>query len=323
MQICDYGCEQEATYFNKRKNLWCCSPKAHSCPVVRHRNSERQKDPSHIAARQDRFRSTNGVDHHMQLDSVKAKVQATNLERYGVANPGQSHIVREKMKATNLERYGVEASFASDHVKSKIKASLDEKYGGHHMLNTEIKNKVSSTLEDRYGVTNPGQTEASRIQASKPRSREFKEQVSETWNAKTSEEKERIVQLRKERHGFRTPFEFEENRSSRSISKKETKWLDSLGIGTIIRQHRFDDINKVVDGFDPETNTVYLFHGDFWHGNPELFKSEDVNPRTKTTFGELYEATLQYEALMESQGYKLKKIWESEYDRGLCDKDGS
>ena len=24
-----------------------------------------------------------------------------------------------------------------------------------------------------------------------------------------------------------------------------------------------------VDGFEPKTNTVYEFNGDYWHGNPE------------------------------------------------------
>ena len=323
MQICDYGCGQEATHFNKRKKLWCCSPKAHACPFVRQCNSERQKDPNHISARQARFRLKCGVDHHMQLADVKAKVEETNLERYGAANPGQSQTVRDKIIATNLERYGAASTFGSEAVKAKIKDTLKAKYGGHQMLDPGVKTRVASTLMERYGVTNPGQTDASRLQASKSRTSEHRSRLSNTWNDKSPEEKERIVQLRKERHGFRTPFEFAENRSKRSISKKETKWLDSLGIETIIRQHRFDDINKVVDGFDPTTNTVYLFHGDFWHGNPDFYNPEDINPRTKTTFGALYEATLQYEALMQSQGYQVERIWESEYDRRLRDKDGS
>jgi len=77
-----------------------------------------------------------------------------------------------------------------------------------------------------------------------------------------------------------------------SISKASQEWLDSLGIPNIIgqtREVRFKFGNKTirVDGYDPQTNTVYEFYGDYWHGNPNKFNLNEVNKVNKKTFAEL------------------------------------
>ena len=53
--------------------------------------------------------------------------------------------------------------------------------------------------------------------------------------------------------------------------------------------------------------------GDFWHGNPIKFKSTDINPINKKTFGELYNETIKRDNIIQKEGYKLITIWESEY----------
>ncbi|MCK5019133.1 MAG: zinc-ribbon domain-containing protein, partial [Candidatus Peribacteraceae bacterium] len=55
------------------------------------------------------------------------------------------------------------------------------------------------------------------------------------------------------------------------ISKISQKWLDSLNTSTLEREHYIKDLKIRVDGFDPATNTVYEFLGDYWHGNPEVY----------------------------------------------------
>lgn len=69
----------------------------------------------------------------------------------------------------------------------------------------------------------------------------------------------------------------------------------------------------IVDGFDPETNTVYEFHGDFWHGNPKVYSSVDFNQMTKCSFGDLYQRTKDIEKLIMSAGFNLVVCWESEF----------
>lgn len=69
------------------------------------------------------------------------------------------------------------------------------------------------------------------------------------------------------------------------------------------------------DGFCPETNTIYEFHGDYWHGNPLRFNPNDINPTTKTTFGELHKKTLEREQRIQDAGFNLLVMWESEWGK--------
>ena len=100
-------------------------------------------------------------------------------------------------------------------------------------------------------------------------------------------------------------------------SMAERLWLDSLGIPndqtTRTVNLRIGGKRCIVDGFDPTTNTVYEFHGDFWHGNPTIYDSNKMNPLVKKTFGQLYQRTLEKEALIRAAGYNLVTIWESDW----------
>jgi asparagine N-glycosylation enzyme membrane subunit Stt3 len=64
----------------------------------------------------------------------------------------------------------------------------------------------------------------------------------------------------------------------------------------------------LVDGFDPLTNTVYEYYGSYWHGNPEKYSPNDVNPRIGKTFGELYQHTINRENQIK-QFYNLITLW--------------
>jgi len=101
------------------------------------------------------------------------------------------------------------------------------------------------------------------------------------------------------------------------ISKSERMWLASLNVhdDEDHRQVRIvvDNKNHFVDGFDPDTNTVYEFYGDYWHGNPKAFKSSDRNASNKKLFGELYERTMLKEQILKDAGYNLVVIWEADW----------
>jgi hypothetical protein len=68
-----------------------------------------------------------------------------------------------------------------------------------------------------------------------------------------------------------------------------------------------------VDGYCEKTNTVYEFNGTIWHGDLRIVKSNDINPITKNTYGELYEKTLIKETEIKNAGYNLIKIWENDF----------
>ena len=98
-------------------------------------------------------------------------------------------------------------------------------------------------------------------------------------------------------------------------SRIEKEWLGSLNVPTLITQYRIPIRNYTVDGYDPITNTVYEFYGDYWHGNPIKFASANINTRTpkQKTFGRLYRDTLKREVILKDLGYNVVSIWESEF----------
>lgn len=108
-------------------------------------------------------------------------------------------------------------------------------------------------------------------------------------------------------------------RCSVAKSRKEKEWLDSLQIPND-REHRSvilwaGTTRYIVDGYDPSTNTIYEFYGDYWHGNPKRFDGKDMNKHIKITFGELYEKTMKKEKLLMEAGYKLVTQWENSIPR--------
>ena len=50
----------------------------------------------------------------------------------------------------------------------------------------------------------------------------------------------------------------------------ENIWLDSFGIHKDYRQYKIDKF--YVDGINLDENIIYEFNGDFWHGNPNIYK---------------------------------------------------
>ena len=70
-----------------------------------------------------------------------------------------------------------------------------------------------------------------------------------------------------------------------------------------------------VDGYCEETNTIYEFHGDYWHGNPAVYDRDVL--RNGKTMGEYYDNTIERENVLRSMGYNLVVMWESEW-RGIA-----
>lgn len=99
----------------------------------------------------------------------------------------------------------------------------------------------------------------------------------------------------------------------KNISKLECKWLDSLNIpdNSNHRQVKLTIGNSfyIVDGFNPETKTVYEYYGSYFHGNPKYYRASEINNVTKTTFGELYLKTRAKEKVLKKAGYKLIIKW--------------
>lgn len=74
--------------------------------------------------------------------------------------------------------------------------------------------------------------------------------------------------------------------------------------------------NIFVDIYVPEKNLVIECLGDYWHMNPKKYSPTDLNKSTKRTAQEQWEKDKRRKLFLESLGYKVIEIWESEINNG-------
>ena len=101
-----------------------------------------------------------------------------------------------------------------------------------------------------------------------------------------------------------------------NFSVKENLWLDNFK-NIDKRQHRIYYNGRryyQVDGIDLDTNTVYEFLGDYWHGNPAKYKKGFINKRCSKSMGELYEETMSRIAHLTELGFNVEYIWEHDFE---------
>lgn len=107
--------------------------------------------------------------------------------------------------------------------------------------------------------------------------------------------------------------------TKRKYSQICLKWLKSLPNYKNIQhaenngEYRIPGTRYSADGYDPTTNTIYEFHGTYWHGDPRVYEADEINHANRCTFGELYEKTKSKEETIKSLGYNLVVMWENDF----------
>lgn len=92
----------------------------------------------------------------MQRPEVRAKIEATNLERYGCASSLGNSEIRAKAKNTIKLRYGVDNPLKCKTILSKLRTTNVKRYGFPTALqNPTVKQKALDTLYNHYGILNP------------------------------------------------------------------------------------------------------------------------------------------------------------------------
>ena len=74
----------------------------------------------------------------------------------------------------------------------------------------------------------------------------------------------------------------------------------------------------LVDGYDPETRTVYEFHGCFYHGCVHCFPNQRHrrhNCHPDRTIAEIYEATCKKTQQLRNAGYNVIEKWEHVFEK--------
>ena len=103
------------------------------------------------------------------------------------------------------------------------------------------------------------------------------------------------------------------------VSNGGNDWLDALGILVREKWLHINGETFCVDGFDPDTNTVYEFYGVYWHGHPGLFDSKLVHPQILKTMGSIYKETIDRYNLIIKAKYNFVFVWEDDFVAGILE----
>jgi hypothetical protein len=108
-----------------------------------------------------------------------------------------------------------------------------------------------------------------------------------------------------------------------NCSKQQIEWLEYLMISYGFIQHaknigeyNIPHTQYWVDGFNIKMNIVFEYHGDMWHGNPNKFIPDDINPVNKKTYAELYNNTVKRVEHIRSLDFTVIEMWESDWKKG-------
>lgn len=112
---------------------------------------------------------------------------------------------------------------------------------------------------------------------------------------------------------------------SAQYSKISIQWLNYMAIkhknsiqhAETQGEYRIPNTRYLVDGYCKDTNTIYEYHGDFWHGNPNLYNPSDTNPRNGDTYGELYQKTINKKNMIIKKGFNYVEIWENDWKKHI------
>lgn len=108
----------------------------------------------------------------------------------------------------------------------------------------------------------------------------------------------------------------------RGTSQAEQEWMNYLSIECPNLQHfnnkgqfRVPGTNYTADGYDEQSNTIFEFDGDFWHGNPKHYDRNALNKVSKKTFGALFDATKKKKQRCKQLGFHVVSIWHSDWKK--------
>ena len=109
-----------------------------------------------------------------------------------------------------------------------------------------------------------------------------------------------------------------------SSSKMATEWLEwKTRKGGIHIRHQMNDTEKriderrlPVDGIHSPSQTVFQFHGCWWHGHDcHLTKGKEINEKRKRPMKQLLKETKANSKYIRDQGYELVEMWECDWRR--------
>ena len=262
--------------------------------------------------------TTYGVEFPTQSPEIQEKIKQANLKIYGVEFPFQNSKIREKIIQTCISKYGVEYITQVPEIREKIKQTNLERYGVEYPLqNIDVYKKINL---EKYGVKHNNQRHMVNIL---PLIEDYDWLFDQyIIQNKTALQISKDLGINDTTVGnYLKKFEIE-IKYTYSYSYACINWLESIMEHEgIYIQHALNEGEYLIpgtrykaDGYCQDTNTVYEFYGDYWHGNPDIYEADVINESNNCTMGELYQNTIKREDILKNMGYRIVSIWESTHN---------
>lgn len=259
-----------------------------------------------------------GVNYPLQNKDIRKKATQSILDTYGVSNIRKVTAVNERIKSTNLKKHGVDNPLKSPHVRAKIAQTNLDRYGATWITQTNlILDGQARSCQDK-SVTHLSRIgKQSQVDLLSDYNWIFDQYVVQNKTAAHIANELGLDQttIGKYLRGHKITIDHSFNYSYVCLL-----WLESImETEGIYIQHamnggefKIPGTRWKADGYCAETNTIYEFHGDYWHGNPLIYEPDFYNKSRYMSMGELYKKTIEREANIKELGYNLVVKWETE-----------
>lgn len=240
-----------------------------------------------------------GVKCSLQSKEIKDKIKNTVYERFKVNNVFESQIIQDKIKKTNIQKYGEPCHLSNVEMRNTIKNRFMEIYGVDNPLkNKEIRNKTQKTLQDKYGVLNASQKDISAEALTILNDKELLNNLYLTCESTTiisnmlNVSRDCVLDYL---HKHSIPLIF--NKTSITHSEIASFIKNDLGISIENNVRLFE--NKEIDIYIREKKLAIECNGTYWHS--------DLNGKDKNYH-------LNKKKLYEKNGIRVIFVWEHDWN---------
>lgn len=209
------------------------------------------------------------------------KVKTTLIKKYGVDNLSKSEKIKEKKKETFIRNHGYENNFCNIDIRTSALSKIDYKKGSETMV---------TSMMEKYGnhITNPAQLDYVRKKMSNAQKNRLSNMTAD--------------ELRKMTEPARAAVNY--------VSSQEIR------IQSILNDM---NISYTANGFLYAYNWDFIFknkviievQGDFWHGNPKLYKKDDIL-LNGLTVDMVWKKDYRKKTKVETYGYRVYYLWETD-----------
>jgi G:T-mismatch repair DNA endonuclease (very short patch repair protein) len=209
------------------------------------------------------------------------KIKSTLLKKYGVDNLSKSKEIKQKKKETFMKNFGYENNFCNMEIRNSAISKIDY---------NKVKETYKHNLSKKYGnhITNITQVDYVRKKISNTQKVRFS-------NMSTDE-------LRKMTEPARAAIKYTSSQEIRIQSI-----LNEMGISYttngFLYSYNWDFIFK--------NKLILEIQGDFWHGNPKLYKKDDIL-LNGLTVDMVWKKDYRKKKKVENYGYRVYYLWETD-----------